>query len=176
MLPMMKQLFLMRHAKSDRSEPGAEDHDRPLNARGRSAAPLMGEWLQHRGANPDEVLVSSAARTIETFDRLRRVMPALPRPRIESVLYLADAQTLLGRLRQMPETAATILQIGHEPGLGDFLRLIAAGDVPEHCRPAFAHFPTSAIAVLETDVAWADLAPGAARFVDWAIPRALAEN
>lgn len=172
----MKQLLIMRHAKSDRSNPALDDHERPLNPRGRAAAPVMGEWLKGRAHLPDEVLVSSSARTLETFDRLRRALPDLPRPRIETLLYLADANALLARLRSLPETCQCVLVIGHEPGLGDLIRMLAAPGVPEHCRAAFSHFPTAAVAVLETGSAWAALEPSGARFMDFAVPRDLADD
>ena len=41
----MKTLFLLRHAKSSWSEPGLADFDRPLNERGRRAAPLIARHL-----------------------------------------------------------------------------------------------------------------------------------
>ena len=173
----MKRLYLMRHAKSDRSNPSAEDHDRPLNARGRSATPLMGEWLRARGAEPDEVLVSSAARTLETLDRLRRSLEGLPRPRVETVLYLADADTLMARLRCLPAAAGAALLIGHQPGLGELLRVLLSGEPPAHCRPALGHLPTAAVAVLEADIGdWQKLGPGTARFIDYAAPRTLLDE
>ena len=42
----MKRLSLLRHAKSDRSDPAAADFDRGLTNRGRQAAPAMGRALR----------------------------------------------------------------------------------------------------------------------------------
>ena len=53
----MKRLILMRHAKSDWNHPGLADHDRPLNKRGRKAAPAMGAWL-----TADRALVEKAVK------------------------------------------------------------------------------------------------------------------
>ena len=169
----MKQLVLMRHAKSDRSDPGAIDHERPLNARGRNAAPVMAEWLLGRGVAPDVALVSSSVRTMETFDRLRRVMTEVPRPTVLRSLYLADATSMLDEIRRQPESAASVLLIGHEPGLGDLVRLLAAPTMPDHCRAALERFPTAAVAVFEVPGSWAALGPGGARMMDHAVPRDL---
>ncbi|MBL4558811.1 MAG: histidine phosphatase family protein [Rhodobacteraceae bacterium] len=65
----------MRHAKSDWGDPTRADHDRPLNRRGRRAAPLIGRWLAAQGAIPDAVLTSSARRTRETWDRMAPAFP-----------------------------------------------------------------------------------------------------
>lgn len=171
----MKQLLLMRHAKSDRSARYAEDHDRPLNPRGRAAAPRMAEWLASRGAAPDAVLVSSAARTTETFDHLRRVMPGLPRPQVLRELYLAEPEDILALLAELPDGTGSAMVIGHQPGLGDLVAMLANGEAPAQCRSALEHFPTAAVAVLEADIsAWSDLPEGAARFVDYATPKGLA--
>ncbi|WP_204322083.1 histidine phosphatase family protein, partial [Streptococcus pneumoniae] len=62
----MHRLILLRHAKSDWPE-GVADHERPLNGRGRRAAPLMGEAMVERGYVPERALVSSAKRTQETW-------------------------------------------------------------------------------------------------------------
>ena len=57
-LPPMRRLMLLRHAKSDWTVPGARDHDRTLNARGREAAPKMGAYMARpcASAGPDRRL------------------------------------------------------------------------------------------------------------------------
>ncbi len=132
----------------------------------------MGEWLRSGRILPDEVLVSSSARTMETFDRLRRAMPELPRPRIEALLYHADAETLLARIRKLPDDVSTVLVIAHQPGLGEFVRLTPRDGVPSHCCDAFERFPTATVAVInvESDT-WADAAPEAMKLTDYARPR-----
>ena len=57
----MRRLILLRHAKSD-WPPGMVDHDRPLAARGRRAAPLIGRWLVDNGFVPDRAVVSTASK------------------------------------------------------------------------------------------------------------------
>ncbi|MEE3099475.1 MAG: histidine phosphatase family protein, partial [Pseudomonadota bacterium] len=87
----MHRLVLMRHAKSDWGDPGLGDHDRPLNDRGRRAAPRMGAWLAAQGAFPDAALLSSARRVQETWAGVldgagRTASP--PPARTERGLYL----------------------------------------------------------------------------------------
>ena len=48
----MRRLMLLRHAKSDWTVPGARDHDRTLNARGREAAPKMGAYMARHALVP----------------------------------------------------------------------------------------------------------------------------
>jgi len=170
----MKRVILLRHGKSSWRDPELEDHDRPLNKRGRGSSIVIGGWLSCRGYQPDVVLCSSAIRTRETAKRVRRAMPELPEPVIEPRLYLADPDGMVSCLRQLPEDAETVLLVGHQPGLSGFARKLANQDVRPRCAQAFAHFPTAAAAVLELDISkWNELAYGLGRFVDFAKPREL---
>ena len=66
----MRQLLLLRHAKSSWDDPRLSDHARPLNARGRRAAMGMGLAMRELGLAPDIVLVSSARRTLQTLEAI----------------------------------------------------------------------------------------------------------
>ena len=72
----MRRLMLLRHAKSDWTAPGTRDHDRPLNPRGREAAPKMGAYMARHALVPDLIVASTATRVTETLDlraaRLRK--------------------------------------------------------------------------------------------------------
>src|SRR5262249_20163007 len=62
----MKTLLVLRHAKSDRSDPGIVDHDRPLAPRGETAAPRMGAAPAALGNVPDAIVTSPAVRARDT--------------------------------------------------------------------------------------------------------------
>ncbi|MEM1298008.1 MAG: histidine phosphatase family protein [Pseudomonadota bacterium] len=169
----MRKLILLRHAKSSWDDPVLEDHDRPLNKRGHAAAPVIGEWLKYRHHKPDFVLCSSAKRTQETVQRLRKVMDGLPEPLVERGLYHASPADMLARLQQLPASVGSVLLVGHQPGLGALTRKLSDGRENRRCRRAFEHFPTAAAAVLEFDADWSALDYATARFVDFAKPREL---
>lgn len=80
----MKQLLLLRHAKSAWPD-GVADHDRPLADRGRRDAPRMGAYIAKAGLQPDFALVSSALRTQETWGlvapEFKPPAPPAPYPR-----------------------------------------------------------------------------------------------
>ena len=61
------RLMLLRHAKSEKAEPGMSDRDRGLNARGRGDALRMGAYMAHHALLPDRCIVSAARRTRETW-------------------------------------------------------------------------------------------------------------
>ncbi len=62
-----KILYLLRHAKSDKSNPSLKDFDRPLNKRGYSDSPMMGKVLAGKGVKPDLIIASPSRRTRETI-------------------------------------------------------------------------------------------------------------
>ncbi len=62
----MKTLYLIRHAKSDWSNPGLKDFDRPINSRGERVAPKMGRELFAKGVQPDYICCSPSKRTRQT--------------------------------------------------------------------------------------------------------------
>ncbi|MEM6489055.1 MAG: histidine phosphatase family protein [Pseudomonadota bacterium] len=170
-------LILLRHAKSSWADPELGDHDRPLNKRGKAAAPAMGTWLSQAGYRPDRVLVSSSRRTRQTVDRMRETMPDLPAAEVEPRLYHAEPDMMFDILSRQPDAAQTVLLVGHQPGLSAFARRLVNGQVRPHCVQAFQHFPTAAAAVMLLPIfQWGALSPGSAEFIDFAVPREVMAN
>ncbi|MGP4854847.1 SixA phosphatase family protein, partial [Klebsiella pneumoniae] len=66
----MKTLTLLRHAKSGWDDPVARDFDRPLNAKGRRAAEVMGRHMRDAGFAFDHIVASHAIRVGETLDAI----------------------------------------------------------------------------------------------------------
>ncbi len=166
----MLTLILMRHAKSSWAARGQADVDRPLNGRGRRAAAAIGDWLAARDLLPDAALVSAAARTRETWDRLGPAFAAIPAS-FRPDLYHAGPEAMLRALRGAPAGASRVLMLGHQPGIGEAARrlLAAAPDDPD-----FHRYPTAATAAIVFDVpAWTDVAWGAGRLADFVIPARL---
>ncbi|HYF09237.1 MAG TPA: histidine phosphatase family protein, partial [Acetobacteraceae bacterium] len=112
----MRQLLLMRHAKSAWDDPALADHARPLNARGRRAAAAMAAAMHDLGLAPDVILVSSARRTLQTLEAMAP-LPDSPIVTPMDDIYLAPWERLLSLLRSVPETARSVLLVGHNPGL-----------------------------------------------------------
>jgi len=170
----MRRVILFRHAKSSWADSALEDHARPLNQRGRRAAPLMGAWMAQQGLTPDLAMLSDSARTRETWalaaPSFDRDIPAHE----DAALYHASPAAMLRALHAAPSTAATVLLVGHMPGIGALTRKLADGDTPASCARAYRHFPTAAVAVIDFAVeTWPEVAYGAGRFHRFACPREL---
>ncbi|WP_428513340.1 SixA phosphatase family protein [Roseovarius sp.] len=164
----MRRLVLMRHAKSSWGDPGLDDHDRPLNKRGKLSADALGNWLRSQTIVVDEALVSSSARTVETLQRLgidcdRQVLDQL---------YHAGSGDMLKALKTRA-TGQTVLMLGHNPGIAWFARDLMLAQ-PDH--PRFEDYPTGATLVARFDIDdWNALQPGTGRFEAFVTPRDLTE-
>jgi len=173
----VKTILLFRHAKSDRDDPALKDHDRPLNDRGREAAPKMATYIKAGEYRPDLVLCSTARRTVETFDLAKGALDEA-KVKFEEGLYLAESRQLIERLRWLEDDVEAVMIIGHNPGLEQLAHALAAS--PKREREEKLHrrmrekFSTAALAVITLPVkAWRDVKPGTGKLVDFMRPKDL---
>jgi len=166
----LKTLYIFRHAKA--APEGREgDAQRPLMKRGRKAAAAMGGYLAELEPLPALVLCSTSLRTRETLDAILSELDTEPQLLFEDALYLASANRLLDRLQRLPEQAASVLLIGHNPGLHQ-LAVSLASDAGELADG----FPTAALAVLSVSGRWSALRPHQAKLVDFKTPKSLSRD
>ena len=168
----MHSLYLIRHAKSSWSDPTLPDQERPLARRGRRDAKRIARHLLRLGIMPELVLCSPAQRTRETLELVRPALGTTATVRLEAELYAASAETLLERLRAVPEEVASVMLIGHNPGLHDLALLLAsAGTELERLE---AKFPTAALATLTLPRAtWRRLSQADAVLAAYVVPKQL---
>src|SRR4051812_35036277 len=89
------RLMLLRHAKAEKAEPGMNDRDRGLNARGHSDALRMGAYMAHHSLLPNRCLVSAARRTRETCKGVAAAFSPRPPESDEDRLYGAGHDAIL---------------------------------------------------------------------------------
>ena len=170
---LLKQLLILRHAKSSWDDPALADFDRPLAPRGLKTAPLMGRELARRGWLPDLALVSPTLRTRDTWRLVAQELPKHVQAEFAEELYEAAPATILARVRQAKAT--NLLVIGHNPGLQQFgLRLAGAGSDESVFKKIEAKFPTAALARFTLDEDWVDLDFRGARLTPCIRPKDLA--
>jgi len=167
----MKQLAILRHAKSSWADPGVDDFDRPLNGRGRKAARQIGEAIRERGDKFDLILASPAERVRETLDGAGELGAAV---KFEPSIYLASEDQLMSLLRGVAPKARSLLLVGHNPGLEQLVAAISRDDDAGFRRRVQGKFPTGALAIVDLDVkSWADVQPGCGEIVELILPREL---
>ena len=146
----MKTLLLLRHAKSSWDNDKLDDHERPLNARGRRDAPRMGEFLRERRLIPDVIISSDAVRTRLTAEAAAKKARYKGYILFESRLYMAspaDVVTVLNKVRE--PTADTVMIVGHNPTLEELVAQLT-GEPQD--------MPTAALARIELPIdRWRDL-------------------
>ncbi len=164
----MKELFLIRHAKSDWDHAGLSDHDRPLNDRGKRDAPRMAEALRRLVVSPAQIVTSTATRAATTAELLAEGL-GFPVAKIDRVpgLYLATPQAILRVVQGLDEEGGTALVFGHNPGMHETVNLLSGEMMVEH-------FPTLAVAHFELAVeCWGEVEWGDGRLREMLTPRGL---
>jgi phosphohistidine phosphatase len=122
----MKILTLIRHAKSSRDYPGLDDIDRPLNARGRSDAPLMARVLAGRNFAPDRLYSSPALRALRTAQAVAAAIDyAEGHIVLDSRWYQLEADGLLSVLQALEPPLEWVACVGHNPALTDLVNLLS---------------------------------------------------
>lgn len=168
----MKRLYLLRHAKSSWDDPTLSDSDRPLNKRGRKAAPRIGKLLRQRGWLPELVLCSSAARAKETWELAAAELKPPPTEKRLKNLYLATPSQLLRALQRSPAACGSVLLIGHNPGLATLATQLAG---PGSDRKALARlrekYPTAGLAIFDVEGEdWTGASPGRCALSHFVVP------
>lgn len=156
----MKQLLLMRHAKSSWDNPALTDFARPLNARGLQAAPQIGRYLLAQGIKPSLMISSPATRARQTTQLVCETAWPTLAVRYEATIYEASTATLLSLVWRLPDTSATVVMVGHNPGMAGLLAYLTS----QH-----EHFPTAAVACINLPAEnWAG-AEGASGQLAWLV-------
>ena len=131
----------MRHAKSSWQSANQSDHERALNPRGMSDAPMMAQRLVERRCVPDLIICSSAQRALQTgayFVDLYELTG--DQFQVNPELYLAAPQTILGVVQDIDSNVTHALLIGHNPGLADLSCMLAPQSDPHLPTAGIRHF------------------------------------
>ena len=135
----------------------------------------MAEWLNAMGAIPDHAIISDAARTMETWDLVSKGMSLDISTNISRSIYLAAPLTMLNAIQEAPDTATTVIVIGHQPGMSILVERLADGSEPASRNRAYQHFPTAATALIDVPVeSWAEVDFGKGVFNRFSSPKELA--
>lgn len=131
---IMKTLLLLRHAKSSWKQPDINDHDRPLNKRGKKEAPEVGKYLKAHDLVPDLILSSTARRAQDTAQAVADESGYEREIGLYQDLYLSDTACYLDIIQSLPDTSKRVLVVGHNPVMDELLTLLT--DVAQHMTTA----------------------------------------
>jgi phosphohistidine phosphatase len=171
----MRQLILLRHAKSSWEDANLTDHDRPLDRDGQTAAQAVRLAMTRLALLPQLVLVSSARRTRETLELLEPLAGS-PLVQRSADLYLASPRQILDSLMGVSADTTSILVIGHNPGLHDLAMTLAGAHAMSIGRQGSGKlargFPPAALAEFFVAGDWRSL-PEGARLIRFLTPHDL---
>ncbi|MBR7744556.1 histidine phosphatase family protein [Phycicoccus sp. BSK3Z-2] len=167
-----RTLVLLRHAKTEESNPGG-DHDRELTTRGRRDAAEAGRWLCRTGIGIDEVLCSTAERAKQTCEAVWEAGCSEGEVHHDRRIYNASAEGIVDVIREADDDADVLMVVGHAPGIPALTELLADGEGSDEGHRLLAEgFPTCGLAVLHYAGRWGELAFGDARLERFHVARA----
>lgn len=122
----MKTLYLVRHAKSSWDDASLADFDRPLNKRGKKAAPFMAGMMLQKSIRPDLVISSPAHRALITAEIFCHTL-GYPKEKIEErpEIYEGGINHMLRLVQEIPDSCSTVILFGHNPTLTSFANFIS---------------------------------------------------
>lgn len=165
----LRELILLRHAKSDWKDDDQNDIDRPLSDRGRKSAVKVGLWMSQNKFIPDLILTSPAKRAQQTLKRICNECGS--QTLTVDALYNADLEALKAVLASAPKVERLMI-IGHNPGLERLFAFLQKDidRLETHLFPtaSFAHF------VLPND--WRELKSGDGRLIQFTRPKEMSLN
>ncbi|HXL54900.1 MAG TPA: histidine phosphatase family protein [Chitinophagaceae bacterium] len=161
----MKQLLLIRHAKSSWDDPSQNDFDRPLNKRGKKDAPEMAERLLDKKIKIDAFLSSPAERALDTciyftkaFDVKKKEIIQIPE------LYNAQVENFYKVVSEVDNSFDTIALFSHNPGITEFVNELTDVHIDD--------MPTCSIFAVKADIKnWEEFTEGEKLFWFYDYPK-----
>ncbi len=166
----MKTLYLVRHAKSSWDKPELSDFERPLNERGRTAAPKMAQYLINKGIKPQLLVSSPATRAIGTALIFAEKF-SYPQNNILSIpkIYNSNNVELMEVIHELDDKFDTIMLFGHDTSITVVTE--------ELSNQRFLHFPTCGVAGITLKVnSWKEVVDGCGTLAFFYFPKGIADE
>ena len=124
------------------------DHDRPLNKRGKQAAPLMGKRLKNKAIHPQKIISSSANRALKTAHLTAQQLNYPSKDIvIDSNLYHASTYEMLKIIAQTSDDIDKLMLVAHNPGITSLCNQLL-----ENNHHYFANIPTAGLVTISIAV------------------------
>ena len=161
----MREILIVRHAKSSWKYDKLDDSERPLNKRGKRDAVMMGERLGAQGLIPDTVIISATQRTLATaVGMLNRMGKPVQNIHVDDCLFMGDVAAQLALLRALPDTLQRPMLVGHHTGCPGIVSVLT-GQAEEA-------MPTCAVACVRVPIDhWCELTEGSGTLVHYDYPK-----
>jgi phosphohistidine phosphatase len=163
----MKNLIIMRHAKSDWNVPSKSDFDRPLNERGLKCAPLMGTELIKRNKKLDLIISSPANRAKSTATLFGEAYGFEGVIIYQDQFYFGSIDEILEIIKKTDNKNDCIMIVGHNPTWESLVYRLLKTSVA-------IQMPTAAMASIMFNIeTWENLTPKSGEIEFFLIPKDL---
>ncbi|HOJ63411.1 MAG TPA: histidine phosphatase family protein [Spirochaetota bacterium] len=142
----MKEILLLRHAKSSWEDLNIEDFDRPLKKRGINDTIIMAEYIKQSDLIPEYIICSDARRTRETLSILLEKINSKIETLYTRKIYEADVSDILEVIYETDNKFNRIMIVGHNPGMEETVVALTKKSFP------FPKFSTCGLAYLKLDI------------------------
>ena len=139
----MKTLYVLRHAKSSWKDLKLSDFERPLNKRGKKAAPVMGKLMLEKGLLPELIISSPAERAKQTANLIKDSAKIHSEIKFDERIYEASTNTLVHILSEVNANISSVMIVGHNPGFEGIVGILTG---------EYERMPTAALAVIQLNI------------------------
>jgi len=144
----VKELLLIRHAKSSWKDSDLDDHERPLNARGERDSFTMARFIAD-SPDPLQVLYSSTAvRALSFAERITEFANISLVP--DLAFYTFDDDQLIEIISNLPNEVHRAGIVGHNPAITQSVNRL--------CRANITNVPTAGVVSIECSIdKWSEI-------------------
>ncbi|MEZ5013076.1 MAG: histidine phosphatase family protein [Chitinophagales bacterium] len=159
----MKELCIIRHAKSSWEDPALSDRERPLASKGIKDIPLVARELSAQGLIPDLVYSSPAVRAYTTAMGICSAL-GYPKTEIEKqeCLYFGAMEEIIQCIRNTPERCKRLFLFGHNPTFSELSALL--------CPGFHEDMPTCAVAAIQFRDSWKEVQADSGKLLTFIYP------
>ncbi|MBI1222564.1 MAG: histidine phosphatase family protein [Bacteroidetes bacterium] len=126
----MKTIYLLRHAKSSWKDADLSDIDRPLNAKGKKDATMMGKYFFKKRVRPELIVSSPAKRAFKTASIVAEELEYGEKNiHIDMRLYGANTDLLFEILQQLENNLQRVMLVGHNPAFTNVIELLTGASI-----------------------------------------------
>jgi len=127
----------------------------------------MGAFLKNKRISPDLILSSPAKRALQTAKILAKELEYPPEEiQTNERIYLADTDTLVNIIQNVPDESQRLMLIGHNPGLTHLANYLADARI--------ANIPTTGIVEIYFDVNhWQHISAMSGKLASFDFPKKL---
>jgi phosphohistidine phosphatase len=140
----MKQLLLIRHAKSSWEDSSLSDFERPLNERGKKDAPIMAKRLLNKKVKIDAFVSSPAKRAKQTAKHFTKEFDLKKKNIVfEPPLYETGEENFYEVIENFKNKWDSVAIVSHNPGISSFANSLTETRIDD--------MPTSSIFAIKID-------------------------